>query len=115
MAQRVTIELVDDLDGSDAAETVLFGLDGQTFEIDLSTPNAAELRTSLAHYAAVARTVNGKRKSPARKAASPKPTVRTEVGPTNREIRDWARTNGIEVPDRGRVPASVRDAFDAAH
>jgi hypothetical protein len=108
MAQKVNIVLVDDLDGSEAAETVSFGLDGASYEIDLNKKNAAALRDALAGYVGHARKVGtGSRRG--RKSAA------ATGGPSAREIRDWARSNGMEVPDRGRVSADVRQAYDAAH
>lgn len=107
MAQRVSIELVDDLDQSPADETVSFGLDGSTYEIDLNTKNADKLRELLAPYVGEGRKVTGGRR--ARKAGA------TSLGPSAREVRDWARSNGFEVPERGRIPAKVREAFDAAN
>jgi nucleoid-associated protein Lsr2 len=109
MAQRVHIVLEDDLDGSDAEETVTFGLDGVTYEIDLSGRNAAALRDSLAPYVGSARRTSGRassRRSSSRGRSS---------GPSPAEVRDWARAEGREVSDRGRVPADVRAAYDAAH
>ncbi len=106
MAQKVNIILVDDLDGSDASESVSFGLDGTTYEIDLNDKNAAQLRDALSGYIGHARKVTSSRK---RKGST------TNAGPSARELRDWARSNGFEVSDRGRVPAEVREAFDAAH
>ena len=109
MAQKVTITLVDDLDGSEGAETVSFGLDGTNYEIDLSEKNASALREALAGYVGHARkagrasTRGGRAKSTA------------TSGPTARELRDWARSNGYEVSDRGRVPEEVRQAFEAAN
>jgi hypothetical protein len=90
MAQKVHITLEDDLDGGDADETVAFGLDGRSYEIDLNEKNAKALR-------------GGRAKG------------RTQVGASAREIRDWARSNGHNVPDRGRIPSEVREAFEAAH
>lgn len=109
MAQKVNIILVDDLDGSEATETVAFGLDGTSYEIDLNEANAAALREALAGYVGHARKVSGARGGARKKAAS------TTSGPSASELRDWARSNGYEVSDRGRVPAEVREAFDAAH
>jgi hypothetical protein len=109
MAQKVNIILVDDLDGSDATETVSFGLDGTSYEIDLNDAHAAELREALAGYVGHARKVSAARGRKARSSSAP------ANGPSARELRDWARSNGFEVSDRGRVPAEVRDAFDAAH
>lgn len=104
MAQKVNIVLVDDIDGSDAVETVSFGLDGTGYEIDLNDKNAAALRDALAGYIGHARKVSNTRG---------RRTKSTTSGPSARELRDWARSNGYEVSDRGRVPADVRDAFEA--
>jgi hypothetical protein len=106
MAQKVHIVLVDDLDGSDATETVSFGLDGTSYEIDLNDKNATALRDALSGYVGHARKVGSS--SRRRKAAAPS-------GPGASEIRDWARSNGMKVSDRGRVSAEVRQAYDAAH
>ncbi len=106
MAQKVNIVLVDDIDGSDATETVSFGLDGASYEIDLNDKNAAALRDALAGFVGHARKVTNSR---GRKSRT------TATGPSARELRDWARSNGYEVSDRGRVPADVREAFEAAH
>src|SRR3954453_15049849 len=107
MAQKVHITLEDDLDGGEATETVSFGLDGRTYEIDLNDKNAKALRDSLARYVGAGRRSGGSRGTAAKR--------RTQVGTTAREIRDWARSNGHKVPDRGRIPADVREAFEAAH
>ncbi len=108
MAQKVHIVLEDDLDGSDATQTVSFGLDGTSYEIDLNDKNAASLRDALATYVGHARKVTGARRG-RRSAAA------TTNGHTAREIRDWARSNGRKVPERGRIPGDVREAFEAAH
>ncbi|RHW26659.1 Lsr2 family protein [Nocardioides immobilis] len=108
MAQRVNIVLVDDIDGSDATETVAFGLDGTSYEIDLNEKHAAKLRDALASYVGHARKVGGGRRTRAKAGAA-------TTGPSAREVRDWARSNGFKVPDRGRIPADVREAFDSAN
>lgn len=107
MAQKVNIVLVDDIDGSEATETVSFGLDGTSYEIDLNDKNAAALRDALAGYVGHARKVGAARRGR-------KPAAQTG-GPSAREIRDWARSNGFDVPDRGRVSAEVRQAYAAAN
>ncbi|HEY3528645.1 MAG TPA: Lsr2 family protein [Nocardioides sp.] len=106
MAQKVHITLEDDLDGGDASETVAFGLDGRSYEIDLNDKNAKALRDALAKYVAAARRAGGRSAGAKR---------RTQVGTSAREIRDWARSNGRQVPDRGRIPSEIREAFEAAH
>jgi len=108
MAQKVNIVLVDDLDGSEASSTVSFGLDGTTYEIDLNDKNAGKLRDALAPYLGHARKVSGGRRG--RKAASS-----SNLGPSPRLVRDWARSNGYDVSDRGRVPADVIAAYEAAN
>lgn len=104
MAQRVSVELVDDIDGSKAVETVTFALDGTTYEIDLNKKNAAKLRDGLTAFIENGRKVSGARSRAKRTAAS---------GPSAAEIRAWAQSNGYEVPDRGRIPAHVRAAFES--
>jgi hypothetical protein len=103
MAQKVNIVLVDDIDGSEAEETVSFALDGREYDIDLSAKNAAKLRDALAPYVGHARRGGGRKRS------------RAGVGPSPADIRAWARENGFDVPDRGRVSSQVREAYLAAH
>jgi len=115
MAQKVNIILVDDLDGTEATETVAFGLDGTSYEIDLSEDHAGELREALAGYVGNARKVAGRRT--ARKAASSasgSSASSSAGGASAKEIREWARSQGHEVPERGRIPAEIRDAYEAA-
>src|SRR5690242_10248715 len=109
MAQRVNIVLEDDLDGTDADETVTFGLDGVTYEIDLSSANASSLRDALAPYVGHGRRTSGRR-APARSSA-PRPSGKRDVG----DVRDWAREHGHKVSDRGRISAEVQAAYDKAH
>ncbi len=109
MAKRTHTVLEDDLDGTSAEETVTFGLDGTTYEIDLSTRNASALRDALAIYVGSARRTSGRQSS--RRSSR----GRSASGPSPAEIREWARAQGREVSDRGRVPADIRTAFDIAH
>ena len=104
MAQQVNIVLVDDIDGSPAEETVSFALDGKEYDIDLSTKNAAKLRDAIAPYIGHARRASGRRRG-----------GRAVSGPSPADIRAWARDNGFNVPDRGRVSSEVREAYLAAH
>lgn len=110
MAQKVTVSLIDDLDGDRADETVEFGLDGKNYEIDLSDANAEKLREALASYVAAARRPGGRRRSGgnAPAAAARRPSIDREQ---NQAIRDWARKRGMKVSDRGRIPADVLDAY----
>jgi hypothetical protein len=107
VAQKVTVSLVDDLSGSQADETVSFGLDGKSYEIDLSSKNAEKLRGALADYVAAARKAGGTRRAA---AASPahRPAVDREQ---NQAIREWARRKGMKVNERGRIPSEVVAAY----
>lgn len=107
MAQRIVYRLEDDLDNSEAAETIVFGLDSVSYEIDLSEENAAKLRDLLAPYVASGRRVGGKRKIAGRR--------RSGGANSATEIRAWANENGYKVSTRGRVPAEVREAYERAH
>jgi hypothetical protein len=114
VAQKVTVSLIDDLDGDQADETVEFGLDGKNYEIDLSSENASRLRDALAEFVAAARRPGGRRRGGggagggAASAASRRPSVDREQ---NQAIRDWARKRGMKVSDRGRIPADVLEAY----
>ncbi|MGI8887765.1 MAG: histone-like nucleoid-structuring protein Lsr2 [Nocardioidaceae bacterium] len=108
MAQRVHIVLEDDIDGGKADETVKFGLDGSAYEIDLSSGNASALRDALSRYVNVARRSSGRG---GRKASRGHSTSGDNVS----QIREWARSEGYTVSDRGRVSADIRAAYDAAH
>jgi hypothetical protein len=114
MAQRTIVQYIDDLDGtaSDEIKTVTFGLDGVTYEIDLTPNNAAKLGNFLDDFIQAARKTGGRVK----RGSSPKVAA---VPGTNRDqtraIRDWARQNGYELSDRGRIPRNVTEAFEAAH
>ena len=106
MAQRVTVELEDDLDGGPADETLRFGLGGTDYEIDLSTKNANAFRRQLAPFIEHARKAGrGQRRRPGRTASSRE---------RSSDIRAWAKDQGITVSDRGRISASVAEQYEAA-
>ncbi len=117
MARRTTVEVQDDLDGSPAAETVSFSLDGAAFEIDLSSDNAAQLRAAFAPWVTGARRVSAQRLRARGEDPGPLDPSRTprrdaeQVG----AIRRWAREQGHEIGDRGRIPQKIEDAYHAAH
>lgn len=106
MAQKVNIVLIDDIDGNDAVETLQFGLDGKGYEIDLNAKNAKKLRDALAPYVGHARRTGGRARRGRASASS---------GASATEVRAWARDNGYDVSDRGRVPAEIREAYEAAN
>ena len=111
MAQKVQTLLIDDLDGGEAEATVRFGLDGTEYEIDLSAENADALRKALARYVDAARRAPGAAtRRPGRSGR--KPASANGTDPT--AVREWAKSQGIEVKDRGRVPAELVVKFKAA-
>ena len=108
MAQSVQIILEDDLEGGPAEETVQFGVDGRQYEIDLSTANAEKLREALRPFAAAGRRTQSK----STRATGPRSS--TGGNHETAKIRAWAKENGYEVSDRGRIHQSVKDAYYAA-
>ena len=110
VAQKVQVLLVDDLDGGEADETVTFALDGKTYEIDLTTANADKLRGLLEPYLKGGRRTGGRASGGRGKARA------TSGGSQDTaQIRAWAKENGHEVNDRGRVPATIREAYEKAN
>jgi hypothetical protein len=107
MAQRIQTLFIDDLDGGPAEGTVRFGLDGAEFEIDLSAKHREELQSALQQYVSHARKVGGA----ARRA--PRGRRSASVGDTT-SVRAWAREHGIDIKDRGRVPANIIERYQAA-
>lgn len=116
MAQKVQVVLSDDLDGGPADETVAFGLDGTGYEIDLSAKNAEALRNSFAEYVGHARRAGrsagggagARRRAPA--ASTPRSSSADNAG-----VRSWAKDNGYDVSERGRISAAIREAYEKAN
>jgi len=104
MAQRIQTLLIDDLDGGEAAGTVRFALDGTEYEIDLSAAHSDELRKALERYIAHARRTGGTARGAAR-------SRRTGAAVDTAKVREWAKGQGIEVKDRGRVPAGIVEQY----
>jgi len=111
MARRTMVVLTDDVDGSEAVETVVFGLDGVQYEIDLSEANAAALRRAAGLYIENGRRTGGRRGTPAATVAASAPRT---SGVNSVAVRAWARAHGIDVPARGRVKAEIVEQFLAA-
>lgn len=111
MAQQVLVQLVDDLDGTASSDvsTVLFSLDGVTYEIDLSEDNAERLRGGLAEYVEAARRVGGRIKRGG-KAGQNGSGAAGDAG----LVRKWANENGFGLSGRGRIPSHVVEAYRAA-
>lgn len=106
MAKRTITVLEDDLDGSTAAETVSFAVDGVSYEIDLNADNAARLRDDLAVWTAHATRIGGRRRT-----AGAAPAGKEDLD----AIRTWARGAGYEVAARGRLSTKIKEAYAAAH
>ena len=109
MAKKTTVVLVDDLNGDPADTTIRFGLDSREYELDLTNGNAQELRDLFNRYIPAARKVSGGRR---RSTAGPVKAEFTAVDPA--AVRAWAKSNGVEVSPRGRIKASVLEAYRAA-
>jgi nucleoid-associated protein Lsr2 len=107
MAQHAQVVFTDDIDGSDAADTVRFGLEGTSYEIDLSKKNADKLAKVLEPYIKAARKASSGSRRP---AARPR-----AAGPNPAAVREWAKSEGMEVKDKGRVPAELIVKFQAAN
>ena len=107
MAQKIQTLLIDDLDGDPATETVRFGLDRVEYEIDLNAGHAQDLRAVIGKYVRHARKVAGR-------ARRPRTPDRAGNAASDTEIRNWAREQGHDIKDRGRVPADIRARYTAA-
>ncbi|HXT45877.1 MAG TPA: Lsr2 family protein [Pseudonocardiaceae bacterium] len=112
MAQKVIREFVDDIDGSLAERTLSFAVDGVSYEIDLSAQHIAEFKSAIGGFIESARKVKGGSGSRARSAGHGSGGQSREQ---TRAVREWARQHGHNVSERGRIPASIRQAFDQAH
>ena len=118
MAQRTVVTLEDDIDGGPAEETITFALDGVTYEIDLNDDNASALREALAPYVGAGRRVGG-RSTSSRGGGGGGRAARSAPAPARRgdtaAVREWAREQGHQVSDRGRIPTHILEAYEQAH
>lgn len=116
MAQKVTVQLVDDLDDSPITpgegRTVEFAFDGSTYEIDLSDDNVDKFRESISDYVAAARKVSGRRTGT---TGAPKAAPKRGNSEELAKVREWAKENGYDVSTRGRISTQVQEAYAAAH
>jgi hypothetical protein len=111
MAQKTVVELIDDLDGGTAHHSLTFALDGVEYTIDLSDNNAKKLREGLAPFVERARRVGGRKQR-----GTSRRTVRAGGDrEQNQAIREWARQEGHEVSERGRIPQTLIVKFQEAH
>ncbi len=110
MAQVQEVRLIDDIDGGAADVTVEFGIDGKSYEIDLSDANAGKLRDAFAAYVAAARRLGARRRGGAAASTSARRPAAVDRE-QNQAIREWARKRGMNVSERGRIPADVLEAY----
>ena len=113
MAKQTTVTLIDDIDGSEADESVEFAIDGKSYEIDLSAANSERLRDALAPFVSAARRT-GTRRSSSGSASSGSGRQSTDRE-LNQAIREWAQKEGMKISERGRIPSNVLEAYHAAH
>ena len=117
VAQKVQVLLVDDLDGGEASETVSFSLDGTSYEIDLSEKNASGLRDSFAKYVGAARKAGRSGGGSSSTRSSGRSSSRSSTAMDRDQaaaIRSWAKKQGLQVSDRGRIPASIIEQYNAS-
>ncbi len=112
MAQKVIREFVDDIDGSPAERTFSFAVDGVSYEIDLSTQNITEFKSAIGGFIESARKIKG---SSQRRTRSTGTGGAQQSPEQTRAMREWARQHGHNISNRGRIPTSIRQAFDQAH
>ena len=112
MAQKIQTLFIDDIDGGAAEGTVRFALDGTDYEIDLNAKHSEELRTALGRYVSHARKVGGTARRAGRAAGRASRGVGSALNTT--EIRNWAREQGYDIKDRGRVPADLVAKYEEA-
>lgn len=112
MAKKTVVLLEDELDGSEADETIKFGLDGTEYEIDLNKAHVAELRRALERFTNAGRKVSagrgGRASTSSRKSSS-------QGGPDAKAVRQWAAEQGLQVNTRGRIQADIVEKYEAAH
>jgi hypothetical protein len=112
VAQKITTLFIDDIDGGAAEGTVRFALDGTEYEIDLNSKHSEELRSALGKYVTHARKVGGAARRAGRVAGRAGRGASSALNTT--EIRNWARENGYDIKDRGRVPADLVAKYQTA-
>ncbi len=118
MAQKTIVQFTDDLDGTEASQTVEFGYQGKTYKLDLNDKNAAELEEALAPYIAAAQQADGGTprggRGKGRQAAAPKQRSGESRDYDPKAVREWAQSQGLEVPARGRIPSKVLEQYRAS-
>lgn len=119
MAQKIMVSLVDDIDGGEAAETVTFAVDGVQYEMDLSTKNGEKFRKAITPFVDKARRVGRAKDSRTATATAHRSRSAASNGGGGKldltKVRAWARENGYQVSERGRVSGEIQKAYQAAH
>jgi hypothetical protein len=111
MARKLEVKLVDDIDGGEADETLKFGLDGVSFEIDVNAKHAEELRASLAKFILGARRIGRGGVTPTRRPVRAAGSTHGDRA-QNQAIREWAKSKKIELSDRGRIPRRIVEQYE---
>lgn len=118
MAQKTIVQFTDDLDGSEASQTVEFGYQGKTYKLDLNDKNAAELEEALSPYIAAAQQAGGGsargRRGRGSQAAAPKQRSGDGRDYDPKVVREWAQSQGLDLSARGRIPGKVLERFKAS-
>lgn len=109
MATKVLTQITDDLDGSDDASTIAFSVDGVTYEIDLSERNAKKLHAAVRPYVEAGRRVAGRTRAGRRR-----PSLADARGFSTAKIREWAKSNGVQIGEKGRIPNEIMENYAAA-
>ncbi|TMR24444.1 Lsr2 family protein [Nonomuraea turkmeniaca] len=113
MAKQIVESFIDDIDGTEAERTTTFALDGTSYEIDLSGQNREKLEKALAPFINAGRPVRSERGARGRRAAGG--TSRTMTREQSAKIRQWAKSQGLPVSERGRIASTVVEKYEAAH
>jgi hypothetical protein len=112
MAQSITVVLTDDIDGSEATETVRFAIDGTWYEIDLNPGNAEKIREVFGEWIGSARRTGAAPSRPGSGSGSGGIRRSREANPENAAVREWAQAEGIQIGGHGRIPAHVREMYE---
>jgi nucleoid-associated protein Lsr2 len=115
VVQRVITEFIDDIDGSPAERTFTFAVDGTNYEIDLSAQNIAEFKAAIGGFVESARKVKASRSNNAHRPRGAGASGDRQSREQTRAVRQWARQHGHDIGNRGKIPASIQQAFDQAH
>ncbi len=114
MAKQTVIQMTDDLDGSEATQSIEFSFRGKSYTIDLNDANASDFNDAVAPYIAAAdRSGSAQPSRSARRASAPRQRASSDADP--KQVRAWAQANGVAVSPRGRIKADILEKYRAAN